>query len=139
VYGPLLLTLVLTGFVGLALGLLTSAFVSSSQQATDMLSVWIMPQVLFGGALVAVPAMNIAGKVIAAVSPVRWSFEALGETVDLNTLFDIDTSQIGAGLKIQYADSFTRDPLQNWLILALFIVVPLALTCLVLKRRTTAG
>src|SRR5207245_3631042 len=41
-YGRLLLTLLLTGFVGLALALLTSAAVSTSQQATDMLSVWIM-------------------------------------------------------------------------------------------------
>jgi ABC-type multidrug transport system ATPase subunit/alpha-tubulin suppressor-like RCC1 family protein len=139
VYGPLLLTLVLTGFVGLGLALLTSAFVASSQQATDMLSVWIMPQVLFGGALVAVTSMNIVGKVIAAVSPVRWSFEALGEIVDLNTQFRIDTSRIGPGLAIQYGDTFTRDPVQNWLILAVFIAVPLALTCLVLKRRTTAG
>ena len=136
VYGPMLVTLVLTGFVGLALALLTSAFVPSSQQATDMLSVWIMPQVLFGGALVAVSSMNVVGKVIAAVSPVRWSFEALGEIVDLNNQFRIDTSRIGPGLAIQYGDTFTRDPLQNWLILAVFIVVPLALTCVVLQRRT---
>jgi hypothetical protein len=138
VYAPMLVTLVLTGFVGLGLALLTSAFVPSSQQATDMLSVWIMPQVLFGGALVAVSGMNIVGKVIAAVSPVRWSFEALGEIVDLNNQFRIDTSRIGPGLAIQYGDTFTRDPLQNWLILAVFIVVPLALTCTVLKRRTAS-
>jgi ABC-type multidrug transport system ATPase subunit/CRP-like cAMP-binding protein len=138
VYAPLLLTLVLTGFVGLALALLSSAAVSTSQQATDMLSVWIMPQVLFGGALLAVPAMTIVGKIIAALAPVRWSFEALGEIVDLNTQFRVDTSRIGPGLAIQYGDSFTRDPLQNWLILVVFIAVPLALTCLVLRRRTAA-
>ena len=52
----------LTGLVGLALALLTSALVRTSQQATDMLSVWIMPQVLFGGALLAVPAMTSSGR-----------------------------------------------------------------------------
>src|SRR5205085_2800262 len=72
VYAPLMLTLVLTGLVGLVLALLTSALVSSSQQATDMLSVWIMPQVLFGGALVAVHNMIVIGKIVSAVAPVRW-------------------------------------------------------------------
>ncbi len=137
-YGKLLLTLVLTAFVGLALALFTSALVSNSQQATDMLSVWIMPQVLFGGALVAVPLMNLVGKIISAVAPVRWSFEAVGQIVDLDTQFNVDTSRIGPGLAIQYTGSFTRDPVQNWIILALFIVVPIALTCVILKRKTTA-
>jgi ABC-type multidrug transport system ATPase subunit/alpha-tubulin suppressor-like RCC1 family protein len=139
VYGPLLVTLILTGFVGLALALFTSAIVSSSQQATDMLSVWIMPQVLFGGALVAVLSMNIVGKVIAAVSPVRWSFEALGQIADLDTQFRVDQTKIGAGLAIQYGDTFTRDHIQNWVILAVMIVVPLVLTCVVLRRRTETG
>jgi len=137
-YGPLLLTLVLTGFVGLALALFTSALVSTPQQATDMLSVWIMPQVLFGGALLAVPAMNVIGRVISTIAPVRWSFEALGNIADLTTHFQTDTTQIGPGLAIEYAGSFDRHPAQNWIILALFIVVPLALTCLVLRRKTTA-
>jgi ABC transport system ATP-binding/permease protein len=137
-YAKLLLTLVLTAFVGLALALFTSALVSNSQQATDMLSVWIMPQVLFGGALVAVPLMNLVGKIISAVAPVRWSFEAVGHIVDLDSQFNVDTSRIGPGLAIQYTGSFTRDPVQNWLILALFIVVPMALTCVILKRKTTA-
>jgi hypothetical protein len=137
-YGKLLLTLVLTGFVGLALALFTSALVSNSQQATDMLSVWIMPQVLFGGALLAIPLMNTIGKGISAVAPVRWSFEALGQIVDLSHQFSIDTSRIGPGLALQYGDSFSRDLVQSWLILALFIVVPLVLTCVILKRKTTA-
>ncbi|MDP9232120.1 MAG: ATP-binding cassette domain-containing protein, partial [Actinomycetota bacterium] len=82
-YGKLLLTLVLIGFIGLGLALLTSALVSTPQQATDMLSVWIMPQVLFGGALLAVPQMNVIGRVISALAPVRWAFEALGHITDL--------------------------------------------------------
>ena len=136
-YGKMMLTLVLTAFAGLALALFTSALVVTSQQATDMLSVWIMPQVLFGGALVAVPLMNVVGQAFSAVAPVRWSFEAVGQIVDLPGQFDSDTSRIGPGLAIQYEGSFTRDPAQNWLILLLFIVIPLALTCVVLKRKTT--
>jgi ABC-type transport system involved in multi-copper enzyme maturation permease subunit len=139
VYWRLMLTLVLTGFVGLALALLTSAFVSTPQQATDMLSVWIMPQVLFGGALLSVTKMNVTGQIFSAFQPVRWSFEGLGHIVGLNTLFRVDTSQIGPGLAIEYGDSFSRNPLQNWIILVVFIIVPLVLTYFVLRRRTTAA
>ncbi|MGZ6968341.1 MAG: ATP-binding cassette domain-containing protein [Acidimicrobiia bacterium] len=137
VYWQLTLTIVLTGLVGLALALLTSALVSNSQQATDMLSVWIMPQVLFAGALLAVPAMNFVGRMISAICPVRWSFEALGNIASLGDVFRTDTSKIGPGLAIQYGNSFSRDPIENWIILGLFVVVPLALTCLVLDRKTT--
>jgi hypothetical protein len=56
----------------------------------------------------------------------------------LSHQFSIDTSRIGPGLALQYGDSFSRDLVQNWLILALFIVVPLVLTCVILKRKTTA-
>ncbi len=137
VYWKLIVTVALTGFAGLALALLTSALVRSSQQATDMLSFWIMPQVLFAGALLAVPAMTVVGRTIAALAPVRWSFEALGKVVDLDHQFQVDTSQIGAGLTVSYGDSFTRDLGESWAILAAFVVVPLGLTCLALKRRTT--
>ena len=44
VYGPLIVSLILVGLAGLTLSLLTSAFVSSSQQATDLLSLWITPR-----------------------------------------------------------------------------------------------
>jgi len=137
-YVKLMLTLVLIGLVGLGFALFTSAFVATPQQATDMLSVWIMPQVLFGGALLAVPQMEIVGRIISAVAPVRWAFEALGQITDLDTHFQTDTTQLGAGLAVAYGNSFLRNPVENWVILAFFAIAPIVLTCLVLKRRTTA-
>jgi ABC-type multidrug transport system ATPase subunit/alpha-tubulin suppressor-like RCC1 family protein/CRP-like cAMP-binding protein len=136
-YAQLLLTLMLTGFVGLSLAFFTSALVATPQQATDMLSLWIMPQVLFGGALLAIPAMNAVGRIISVIAPVRWSFEALGQVAGLRDIFVNDTSRIGPGLAIQYGDSFSRNPAQNWIILGVFIVVPLVLTCVVLARKTS--
>ena len=138
VYGELFLTLVLTGLVGLGLALFTSALVHTTQQATDMLSVWIMPQVLFGGALLAVRQMGVVGRILSVIAPVRWSFEELGHAVDLTQHFQTDTSRIGPGLAFEYANTFRRDPLQNWVILCLFIVLPIAFTCVVLKRRTAS-
>jgi ABC-type multidrug transport system ATPase subunit/alpha-tubulin suppressor-like RCC1 family protein/CRP-like cAMP-binding protein len=136
VYGQLLLILALVGLVGLSLALLTSAFVSTSQQATDMLSVWIMPQVLFGGALVAVQQMGLFGKVLAAVAPVRWAFESLGHVFYLSAHFLTDTSRVGAGLAVSYGKTFDATIGSPLIILVAFIVVPLALTCVVLRRKT---
>jgi len=102
-----------------------------------MLSVWIMPQVLFGGALLAVRQMGVVGKAIAAIAPVRWSFEELGHAVNLTGHFQTDTSRIGPGLAFEYANTFRRDPVQNWIILCLFLVAGLVLACVTLKRKTT--
>ena len=46
-----------------------------------------MPQVLFSGAILAVPSMNIVGEFLSALMITRWSFEALGRSADLNNLF----------------------------------------------------
>lgn len=135
-YGPLTLTLVLTAFVGLSLALLTSAAANTSQTATDLLSVWIMPQVLFSGAIFPVPSMNLAGRVISNVISLRWSFEGAGQVADLPELFVATDSAIGASLLLQYEESFGRVIWQNWLILGAFIVVPMALAWFVLWRRT---
>ncbi|MDP9286050.1 MAG: ABC transporter ATP-binding protein, partial [Actinomycetota bacterium] len=96
------------------------------------------PQVLFGGALLAVPQMNVIGRVISALAPVRWAFEALGHITDLETHFQTDATQLGAGLAVAYEDSFSRNPAEDWVILALFAIVPIVLTCVVLKRRTSS-
>ena len=69
----------------------------------------------------------------------RWSFEALGQITNLDTQFRADISRIGPGLAMQYGDRFRRNPVQNWLILLVFIVEPIILTCLVLKRKTTTS
>lgn len=135
-YAPLLLTLILTSFVGLSLALFTSSVAPTSQTATDLLSIWIMPQVLFSGAIFPVPAMNAAGRAISHVIALRWSFEAVGQVADLPELFAASPTPIGQSLLLQYETSFAGDVWQKWLILAVFIVVPLTLAAVILRRRT---
>lgn len=139
VYGKLLLTLVLTAFAGLALALFTSAVAATPQQATDTLSLWIMPQVLLSGALFAVPSMTIVGRALSHFAAVRWAFEANGRITDLNDLFLNGTSPLARPLLEQYQTTFSRNPVQDWAILVAFILVPLVLTCLVLRRKGAAS
>lgn len=136
VYVPLVVTLALTAFAGLALSLLISALVNSSQLATDLLTPWIAPQVLFAGALLAVPSMNAIGKVLAAITAVRWSFEGSVQITDLKEIFEESPSEIAQALAIQYRDSFNSTPGEYWLVLSLFIVVPLVAAGIILTKKT---
>jgi ABC-type multidrug transport system ATPase subunit/CRP-like cAMP-binding protein len=136
VYVPLVITLCLTAFAGLALALLISAAVNTSQLATDLLTPWIAPQVLFAGALFAVASMNTVGKVIAAVTAVRWSFDGSTAIVELKELFAQSSSPIAEALLIQYEDSFNWATGYYWLALAPFIVVPLVAAAVILTLKT---
>ena len=136
VYVPLVVTLCLTAFAGLALALFISSIVSSSQMATDLLTPWIAPQVLFAGSLFAVASMNSVGKVIAAFTGVRWAFEGAVSSVKLKDLFEANDTQIAKALLVQYKDSFNWAPERYWLVLAAFILVPLIGAGVVLARKT---
>jgi ABC-type multidrug transport system ATPase subunit/CRP-like cAMP-binding protein len=132
---PLFLTLVLAALAGMSLALFTSSFVSSSRQATDLLSLWIMPQVLFAGGLFAVPVMDFAGRTFSHVAVLRWAFEASGHAVDMTDVFRRSQSITGRSLLNQYGNSFDCNPLRQWSILAGFIVVPLTLATVILSKR----
>jgi ABC-type multidrug transport system permease subunit len=126
----------LTAFAAVTLGLCASAAVSNADQASQIMPALIMPQVLFSGAILAVPSMNRVGEALSALMLTRWSFEALGRSADLNNLFANGTSPIAAATSLQFGDSFSRDVQQNWLILAAFMIVFFVLTCIVLWRKS---
>ena len=145
-YAPLLITMILCAAGGLCLALLTSAFANSPTQATDLLSLWIMPQVLFGGALIAVSAMPTIGQWLSHITVARPAFAAAGDATNINQLFEAVVADANASgdqiaaatatsLLDQY-DGFFVDIYRQWAILAIFIVVPLVLACLVLRRKT---
>lgn len=73
---PMLGTMVLTSMSSVALGLLLSAVVTSSEAAMGLTPIALIPQVVLGGLLV--PMTNKGWlKVVMAVMPSRWSFEGI--------------------------------------------------------------
>ena len=70
----------LTGLVGMALGLLMSAVLSSSEAAVGTLPLLLIPQITFGGLIVKVKEMGAAAWVFSWLMIVRYSFEALIKT-----------------------------------------------------------
>ncbi len=71
---PQLLVIILTGIVGISLGLLVSAMVRTSEMATSLVPLLLIPQIIFGG-LVGVPKGT--AKYVGAVMPATWAFDEM--------------------------------------------------------------
>jgi ABC-type multidrug transport system ATPase subunit len=133
-YTSLWVTLALDATAALALGLAASAAVSRADQATLALPMLCFPQVLFSGAMLAVPVMATVGKLISFTQSDRWAFEAMAHSINVQHAFG--SSALGRPLLNEYGDSFSRAEWVDWVIMAGFAAVFLATACYVLARRT---
>jgi ABC-2 type transporter len=93
----LYLTMGLNSLAALCLGLLASAAVRTTAQAALALPMLCFPAVLFSGAMVPVPVMARAGRVIAAAMPDRWAFEAIARHLDVGALTPAESPYAGLG------------------------------------------
>ncbi|MGI8638862.1 MAG: FHA domain-containing protein [Pyrinomonadaceae bacterium] len=80
---PQFWTMLLTAAVGIALGLLISAVVKTSELATSLVPLILIPQILFSG-LVGVPSG--INKVAGLIMPATWSFDTMKRYSTLDTL-----------------------------------------------------
>lgn len=80
------LTLVLTALAGVAMGLLISAITSNSDRATSFVPVALIPQIIFGGAIVSLESMGPIGDFISRFSAARWGYKALGALANLENI-----------------------------------------------------
>jgi len=76
-------TMVLTGIVGIALGLFVSVLVRTSEVATSIVPLILIPQILLCG-LVGVP--QGLSRVVGAAMPATWSFDQMKRLSTLDTL-----------------------------------------------------
>lgn len=80
---PQFATMLVTAAVGIALGLLISSLVRTSEMATSLVPLILIPQILFSG-LVGVPSGLT--KVVSMTMPAAWSFDAMKRSSALDTL-----------------------------------------------------
>lgn len=80
---PQFLTMLITAGVGIAIGLFVSAMVKTSEMATSLVPLILIPQILFSG-LVGVPTG--ATKVVSLTMPSAWSFDTMKRFSTLDTL-----------------------------------------------------
>lgn len=85
-----LFALVLVGSIAVLLGLLVSAWSSSEDQATAIIPLLLVPQLLFGGAIVQFKEMQTVVKALSVVVPSRWGFAAAGHVVHMQRRIDED-------------------------------------------------
>jgi hypothetical protein len=102
---PQMIIVALTSMVGIALGLFVSAIVKTSEMATSLVPLILIPQILFSG-LVGVPAGT--SKAIGTLMPATWAFDGLKQFSTLDTLeeegSDPDGENKGRGLYKHYED-----------------------------------
>jgi ABC-type multidrug transport system ATPase subunit/pSer/pThr/pTyr-binding forkhead associated (FHA) protein len=80
---PQLIIMIITGMVGIALGLLVSAAVKTSEMATSLVPLILIPQILFSG-LVGVP--KGPARVLSLFMPASWAFDEMKRLSTLDTL-----------------------------------------------------
>ncbi len=72
----------LTGAVGIGLGMAVSCAFSSSEAAVGTLPLILIPQIVFGGLIVYVKEMPTVATYLSHLTATRWSFNALLRTCD---------------------------------------------------------
>jgi ABC-type multidrug transport system ATPase subunit/pSer/pThr/pTyr-binding forkhead associated (FHA) protein/ABC-type multidrug transport system permease subunit len=76
--------LILTSWSTVAIGLVVSTLARSVDQSTSLIPLLLIPQLLFGAALVPLARMSSAIKPLADLMVSRWAFAGAGHTIHMN-------------------------------------------------------
>ena len=138
-YASLGVSLALDAVAALALGLVTSALVRDSSQATLALPMLCFPAVLFSGAILPVHVMASVGAAVSIVMPDRWAFEAAGHDLGVRDILAHGNSPLGPPMLTAYGPADTSATHVYWLYLLAFIVVLLAAAWAALVRGSRSS
>jgi len=131
-YAGLFVTLLLTGFASVAMGLLVSAAADSQDQATSFVPLVLIPQLFFAGAIIPVSKMSAPIEAISQVVFAKWSFATSGSAIGMDER--IRTFPEG----FRYAGFFDLQVLAGVLVLVAFVAAFLVLAWLLLRRAAIA-
>ncbi len=144
VFLPVLLenyiTIALSAFTGLMIGLAVSAFAANEDTANSLLPFILIPQVIFAG--VEIPLKDWALQIVAVIFPTRWAMAAMGSSIGIHAdkvggdeLFGNDTTYHGTLFStFSQADAMHR-VLLSWAAVGAIIIVLAILICVGLKRK----
>jgi ABC-type multidrug transport system ATPase subunit/pSer/pThr/pTyr-binding forkhead associated (FHA) protein len=132
----LLLTglLILTAWSTVALGLVVSALARSVDQATSVIPLLLIPQLLFGAALVPFARMSHPMRVLSDLMVSRWAFAGAGHVIHMTTRFE--TNPRVAATTGYDPSFFSLSPAAAAIILGGFTAAMLLLSAIVLARRS---
>lgn len=125
--------LVLTAMTAVAVGLFISAAVRSDEQATSFIPLALVPQLLFGGAIVPIASMGQPVKALTGAVFAQWSYAGVGTLVDMNGRIAADR---GFARFSRYGTDFFDVPAGALvLILSVFVAVLLYAAALLLRHQ----
>jgi ABC-type multidrug transport system ATPase subunit/pSer/pThr/pTyr-binding forkhead associated (FHA) protein/ABC-type multidrug transport system permease subunit len=133
-YAEVLGLLILTSWSMVGLGLLVSTIARSVDQATSVIPLLLIPQLLFGGALVALDRMGAVIKVVADLTVSRWAFAGVGNAIEMNSRLVEEPR--AAKLSGYGTDFFSLQPGAAALVLLGFTAAALLACALLLARRS---
>ena len=83
-YATVIGLLVVTSFAAVGMGLLVSSLVTTQDQAVSLIPLAVIPQLLFGGAIVPLERMAGLATAIADVVFAQWALAGIGTAIDMN-------------------------------------------------------
>ena len=134
-YAAITVLLVLSSWVAVGAGLVVSAAASTEDQATSVIPLTLIPQLLFAGAVVPVERMTGAIEALSTVIFARWGLAGSGAAVDMNDRLALDR-QLARGYG---EDFFAGEPWPYAVVLVLFLAVSFALSAFIVSGRRARG
>ena len=135
------ITLFLTLFSTISLGIMISAFVKNITQANSSLPLLLLPQIIFSGVLFKMAGM---GKLLSWLMISRWSVGALGSLVDIPSMIPeaqpvspLNPNPIAVPVDIptEVYTASSSNLLTNWSLLLLHSLIYWAITYILQKRK----
>jgi ABC-type multidrug transport system ATPase subunit/ABC-type multidrug transport system permease subunit len=130
-YGGVLLVSIVAAWGAVAIGLLVSVLVQNAGQATTVLPLVVIPQLLLAGALIPPSQMIAPIKALSDITLSRWALSGIGNSLDLGPGISSDLSTV-TGLEGSF---FAQGIVQPIVMIALLSGVVLVFTAIVLDRR----
>jgi len=134
------ITLALTSFAGLMIGLTISAIAPNNDRAISLVPIILLPQVIFSGAIIALK--DWVTQILATIFPTRWAMAALGSSIGLHadkvggdTLFGSDYTYHSTLFSIYSQSDAMRRLLLSWGALVVISLVLMILIGVFLKRK----
>lgn len=127
----LFITTFLTSLAGLALGLVISAFAKTPDRSISIVPLALIPQIVFAGLIF---ELKGAAEPLSWLTISRWAMDAYGSIVNMNRL-PAFAEAFGSTTPDSRYDHTVTHLLSTWSILALYGLICMGITALLLKRN----
>lgn len=132
-YAGVLAVTIVAAWGAVIIGLLISVLVQSAGQATTILPLVVIPQLLLAGALIPPSQMIPPVKALSDLTLARWALGGIGDSLQLGPAISSDLATV-TGLTGSF---FNQGILQPMMMIGLLSLIVLVFTVIILERRVS--